>query len=78
MGWFNLEGSMDPSNQASAHDATVQPNSAPAGVPAWAAGWLTAEELQWMSQDENPDGGLELKDFLPELEAIVKEQRHGE
>ena len=59
------------------------PGSAPSIVngeefPAWAVGRFTPEELQRMTQDDSLEGALELKDFLPELEAIAREKRHGE
>ena len=42
-------------------------------LPAWAVGRFTREELEQMTVDDNLEGALELKDFLPELEAIVRE-----
>jgi hypothetical protein len=47
-------------------------------LPEWAKGWLTLEELQAMANDEDPSDCLELKDFIEELRAIVKDARHGQ
>ena len=72
---------MQNTNSESGHESHATPNPALTGdqvLPAWAKGWLTIEELQRMTRDVNLDGALELKDFLPELESIVGDNRHGQ